>query len=353
MSYDLDVIKSLLPDYLQRIGIAIAKQTDTHLECCCPLHADTKPSFTADLINGVWLWKCWPCDVGGTVIDLHADKEGISRSGREAIEGAAEVLGIRDDGELPQPMTESQRRAKADAEARQADERREKEKVARITEDLTHRRKSILEPYLSDSWRADFWDTSPVTLDSPVADDAHLTVRALFSSDDTLWLGGQFDSGKPEHAANFKTAADWLKLDKLPERIASGTFKKGSISRSDSSLTRSPFIVIESDDLIGHKPADDDEREDNKRLCAALICLCRDRLKLTLRAVIDTGGKSLHGWFDRPPNEALEALLSIAQGLAIDVDVIARANNPLRLPGCIHQTTGRPARLHFLNSKTF
>jgi len=225
--------------------------------------------------------------------------------------------------------------------------------VDEITEALAHRRESILEPYLSESWRADFWHDSPVILDFPVAGDAHLMVRGLYRPEDVLWIGGQFDSGKPQHEANFRTTTEWIELETLPPRIASGTFKQGSISRSDSNLISSPFIVIESDDLIGHKPDDDVEREWNKRLCAALILLCRDRLKLSLRAVIDTGGKSLHGWFDRPSPDAVEALMSIAQGLAIDDAVVTRASNPLRLPGCIHQKTSKPARLLYLNAKTF
>jgi hypothetical protein len=353
MSYDLDLIKTMLPEYLERVGVVITKRTASHIECLCPLHQDSDPSFKANLVDGVWLWKCWPCDTGGTVIDLHADKNGISRRGHDAIKGTAEVLGISDNGESPPPMTAGQRRSIAAANAKRDAERIEKEVTAEITEALKGKRMQILAPYLSDSWRADFWDESPVILDTPESDDSNLFIRALFDPEDVLWLGDQFDSGQPKHEANFRSAADWLKLKSLPPRIASGIFKPGIISRSDANLTSSPFIVIESDDLIGHKPTDDLEREDNKRLCAALITLCRDRLKLTLCAVIDTGGKSLHGWFDRPSEDALETLMSISQGLAIDTAVITRASNPLRLPGCLHQSTGRPARLLYLNSKTF
>ena len=353
MSYDLPFIKSMLPEYLERSGISITKRTATHLECLCPLHQDGNPSFTADLVAGVWVWKCWPCGTGGTVIDLHADRVAISRRSHEAIKGTAEVLAIPDDGETLPTMTADRQRAIADAVTKRNAERREQENAARITEALRGRRMEILTPFLSSSWRADFWDDSPTILDSPIEDDAGLFIRGLFDPEDVLWLGDQFDSGDARHAANFRPAREWLRLEILTPRIASGIFKPGSISRSDCNLISSPFIVIESDDLIGHKPTDDDEREENKRLCAALICLCRDRLKLTLRAVIDTGGKSLHGWFDRPSDEALEALLSVAQGLAIDAAVVTRASNPLRLPGCVHQATGRPARLHYLNSKTF
>jgi hypothetical protein len=100
MSYDLELIKGMLPEYLERIGTVITKRTETHLECHCPLHADTSPSFSADLIAGVWVWKCWPCNLGGTVIDLHADLHGLPRHCLEAIHGPAEVLGISDSGDF-------------------------------------------------------------------------------------------------------------------------------------------------------------------------------------------------------------------------------------------------------------
>lgn len=353
MSYDLDRIKAMLPEYLDRIGIVITKRTETHLECHCPLHQDGTPSFTVDLVAGVWLWKCWPCGTGGTVIDLHADLHVVSRSCHDAIKGTAEVLGVADDGEALPRMTPDRQRANAAAITKRNAERRKQENAARITNALRGRRMEILTPFFSSSWRADFWDASPTILDSPMEGDAQLFIRGLFGPEDVLWLGDQFDSGEARHAANFRPAREWFQLENLPPRIASGIFKPGVISRSDCNLISSPFIVIESDDLIGHKPTDDDEREENKRLCAALIVLCRDRFKLTLRAVIDTGGKSLHGWFDRPSPEALEALMSITQGLAIDAAVVTRSANPLRLPGCVHQSTGKPARLHYLNSKTF
>ena len=271
MSYDLDRIKTMLPEYLERSGIGITKRAASHVECHCPLHQDGTPSFAADLVAGVWLWKCWPCGVGGTVIDLHADKNGISRSCHDAIKGTAEVLGIPDNGKSLPPMTTDQRRARAAMNAAQNAER--------ITDALKGRRVDILAPFLSSSWRADFWDDSPTILDGPVEDDARLFIRGLFNPEDVLWLGDQFDSGEASHAENFRTACKWLRLGNLPPRIAPGIFKSGVISRSDSNLIRSPFIVIESDDLIGHKPTDDNEREENKRLCAALICLCRDRLR--------------------------------------------------------------------------
>ena len=356
MSYDLDAIKAGLPEYLRRIGATIFKETETQIIAACPIHGGEKGNFHANFHHaGGWVYICRSgCGgAGGTTLDIHAALNGLSSHGLETIKGAAEVLGVSDDGADIPPLTTAQKRVIAQATAqRRADQERE-EYEARITDEIRGRRSELLTPFLSSSWQADFWEESPVRLDSPMGEDARLFIRALFPPDDVLWLGEQFDSGEPRHAANFRKANEWIERAKLPPRIASGTFQPDSFSRSDANLITSPFIVIESDDLIGHKPTTDEERAENKKLSAALIRLGRDRLKLTLRAVIDTGGKSLHGWFDRPSDEALKALASIAEGLAIDTAVITRASNPLRLPGCVHQRTGQAARLHFLNSKTF
>lgn len=94
MTYDLDLIKNRLPEYLERIGVTIAQRTDKHLKALCPLHADSEPSFTADLKGGVWVWKCWPCDHGGTVIDLHAELNNLARGSKAAIVGTAAILGL-------------------------------------------------------------------------------------------------------------------------------------------------------------------------------------------------------------------------------------------------------------------
>ena len=84
-------------------------------------------------------------------------------------------------------------------------------------------------------------------------------------------------------------------------------------------------------------------------MCAALFSFLRNEFHLSLRAVIDTGGKSLHGWFDHPTPRATAGLTRLAEGLAIDTNVLANAAAfPLRLPGCLHTTTGQRARLLYL-----
>lgn len=70
---EADTLKQLLPIYLEEIGHPpIFHPGGTRLTARCPLHQDTKPSFTARLNGKTWEWFCHPCGTGGTIIDLHA-----------------------------------------------------------------------------------------------------------------------------------------------------------------------------------------------------------------------------------------------------------------------------------------
>ena len=211
----------------------------------------------------------------------------------------------------------------------------------------------ILTPYIIEDWYLELLDQSPIRFRDNES-LRHEFILRLFYSDDILWLGNdRRDSGRPQHAANFRACAEWLKLSKLPQMIAGGVFYKGSISRGKDYVDLSPYIIIECDEIIGHKPTTPEEKAENKKLSAALIRFAQDRLGLILRAVIDTGNKSLHAWFDRPPLAVFNALVNMADKLRIDKPVLTGGqHSPLRLPGCIHQITNQPATLIYLNPIT-
>ena len=86
---------------------------------------------------------------------------------------------------------------------------------------------------------------------------------------------------------------------------------------------QSPYLVVESDTL-----SVDDQ--------FALLRWLYEGLGWTLRAVVFSGGKSYHGWFDRPPEGHIESLKAIAKGLppgTIDPKCL-QVSQPVRLPGC-------------------
>ena len=355
MRASLDHLKDALPVYLDRYHRdRITRSQPGSIHMRCPFHRDKHPSFSADNRKGTWLFKCFSCQASGSILDLHAHSSDHRANSRENIESTAQAVGLTlpDMAELTPLERKQWRDRRRQAEERERKQIQQKSRDKQITSQIKRILESKLAPYISGDWQADLWDTSPIRFDHPEA-IPHDFIRTLFKPDDILWLGFPYDTGEAHHAVHFRTCKEWLKLDTLPPRIAAGTFHQGSISRSLTSVKTAPFIIIESDELIGHKPTTSEGKAENKALSSALIGYAQDRLGLTLRAVIDTGNKSLHAWMDRPPPDALAAIKRMAAGLRIDRAILDHGQAaPLRMPHCIHEKTNQPARLLYLNPIT-
>jgi len=206
-----------------------------------------------------------------------------------------------------------------------------------------------LRPYRRTDWRDHLATSSPWKV-YETSSARHEFLRCLFGMLDRVWLGGIYDSGKPHHAPNFKQVYEWMSVPMLPSRCAAGTFKKGSHQRSQGNVRTNPLIVIESDNMQGFNPATPSEKEANKASSFALIQYLRDKWKLNLRAVVDTGNKSLHAWFDHPSSHIMDCLIDMAWSHHIDEGLLTHCQAlPLRMPGCIHEKTNIRAELLYLN----
>jgi len=351
--HKLDQLKEMLPSYLERYHAdRITSRSENSFKLHCPFHEDKTPSFTADNTKGTWLFHCFSCGRAGSVIDLHAEEAGLDPRTFEAIQATAQALGHQLDQSAPFSPAERGEWARTRQEANRhfIVRSKEKEDQRKLT---AHQRKTLfqkLDPYLSTDWRADLWHSSPIWTETP-EESTLAFLNILFPPDAVLWMGEPYDTGKEKHRENFKPCREWLAMDSLPSRIAAGHFRPGSISRSKESLLAPSFAIIESDDLIGHKPTDAGERAQNKALSYALAGYCQHELGLHLRAVIDTGNKSLHLWFDRPPTRAMAAVRTLAPGLRIDTGLLdSCATAPLRMPGCLHEKTHLPATLLYLDN---
>lgn len=64
-----------LPAFFEARG-TIPKRSGSGLVVCCPFHEDGTPSMSIDANKG--LWHCFPCDLGGTIIDLVMRLDGIT-----------------------------------------------------------------------------------------------------------------------------------------------------------------------------------------------------------------------------------------------------------------------------------
>jgi hypothetical protein len=196
-------------------------------------------------------------------------------------------------------------------EARQ----RERASVERLKRRANHSRCQILVEYATDP--ADLFEQSPCRLLDGPENDWRLLLR-LFPPSDTVWIGGVWDSG-PGHERNFRTVSEWQKESQVPGAFTCpSTFKPGVFSRSNANVFTRRFLVVESDSLT--KP----------EICAVFVWI---RQFLPLRAVVDTAGKSLHGWFEFPPIWEIERQLMIILRIFGCDPALFKPCQPCRLPG--------------------
>lgn len=161
-------------------------------------------------------------------------------------------------------------------------------------------------------------------------------LSTLYRPDDVVWIGDKTDSGQPHHASNFRRVSDWLESEPAGRLVSLSTFKAGSISRGNDSIDQHRFIVLESDSLpISKQPA--------------AINFCREFTKL--KAIIHSGNKSLHAWFERPADDVLDQLKVILPALGIDLAGLDRPAQPYRMPGFARETGGGFTGLLWLDRK--
>lgn len=351
--YDTELLKDQMFTYVDRnLADRVANITNTGYALHCPIHGDdNNESCSIDNNKGTPLYYCHACGSTGSLLDLHATRNGFEPWSAENLASLTEALGLTfEDVKATTRCTyDTPPRGKV-SRPRASESGADEELTQSIKANLA----SMLAPFMSDSlnWRSQLIESSPFPLESHAVSPTHDLIRTLIQNDDVIWMGDYNDSGQPKHASNFRTCREWLQEKQLPPRLAAGIFKPGSVSRSTNSVLSSPFIVIESDNIIGIPPNDPTLKVINKCFSAALISYAQDQWGLTLRAVIDTGNKSLHAWFDRPSEDELDSIKKMARGFCIDSTVLKRAQAlPLRAPGCIHEKSNLPATLLYLNPK--
>ena len=163
---------------------------------------------------------------------------------------------------------------------------------------------------------ADMFEESPIPIpDAPQAQ--YEAMLSLFKPDDIVWIGGVKDSGN--HPQHFKTATEWLQTPPQGQFTTAGVFAPDTISRSNENVVARRYLVIESDTLT--KPE-----------MGAVFQLMRDLFKMKLYAVVDTAGKSLHGWLEMPKKEWFDQLKAFLIPLGCDPATF-KPSQPVRMPG--------------------
>ena len=171
------------------------------------------------------------------------------------------------------------------------------------------------------------WPYARMCSDSAVpvpGDPAHhwRVILDLFDDDEHIWMGSIYDSGKPEHQRHFQTREQWAKSATAPGQFTcASSFKGDSFARSNDNVTRRAFLVVESDEL-------------DRDTIGSVFNWMREKVSMNLRCIVDTAGKSLHGWFEFPLPERLDELRIVLPALGCDPKMFG-ASQPCRLPGAM------------------
>jgi hypothetical protein len=219
--------------------------------------------------------------------------------------------------------------ARARAEGREAGEQLVLESV-----------RVLAERFKPELFGAFYWPMARIVEESPLQvhqrgpDEQFRTWLKLWPACSTVWVGDVYSSGKPEHRTHFRPVSEWYQIGPVMGNYTCGSsFKPGSFSRSNENLNGQRFLVVESDIL-------------SKDEVGAVFAYLRRRLHYPLHCIIDTAGKSLHGWFDAPRNKVLENRLKAGlQVFGCDPKVFTYSQ-PVRVPGAFRE--GKLQRLVWL-----
>ena len=198
----------------------------------------------------------------------------------------------------------------------------------------------------ADFSEAELWEASPVRIDWPPEQDAVEVLRRLYHPTDRLFIGTRYDAGV-EHVLS---VGDWLtRFERgaaIPEHIIPnpltgerGLTKDGKPSyRADDCVAQFRFAVVEFDEM---------PRDQQIRFWAGV--------KLPVVALLDSGGKSVHGWVRIDAADAADWQQRVEGKLfdiltAIGADKACKNEARLsRMPGHYRAEKSRWQRVLYLN----
>jgi hypothetical protein len=145
----------------------------------------------------------------------------------------------------------------------------------------------------------------------------------LFEDDDIVWIGDLHHSGQPYHKDHFRPAREWKAKHYFNHNfISPNVWRRGIYSRCKEAVLRRKYLVVESDILT-------------KDEVGAIFAWARQFMRL--RAIVDTGGRSLHAWFEYPQDPEIMSQLEIILP-ALDCDPkMLNASQPCRMPGVVRR----------------
>lgn len=183
------------------------------------------------------------------------------------------------------------------------------------------------------------WTEEQVRADSPTRIDQRNAWRhhvSLFRPDFCVWIGERHHSGPVYGREHFRLAHEWIVRDEIPpgQLIVPNPFcmpdyalrfirgpRRYPLSRCEASVLLRTFLVLESDSL---------SRDDS----LAVFNWCRTFMNL--RAIVFSGNRSLHGWFDYPDARSdFKEVGKILPLLGFDPATITKKSQPVRFAGAV------------------
>ena len=192
----------------------------------------------------------------------------------------------------------------------------------------------------------DLWEESKDRIDWSPQRDASEVLRRLYAPDDWLFIGSRYDAG----AEHILPASEWIErfehFDSIPEHLIpnpltgeQGLTQDGTPSyRADSCVAQFRFAVVEFDTM---------PREQQIQFWAGV--------KLPVVALLDSGGRSIHGWIRIDAANAAEWTRRV-EGKLFDILTAVGADGACknearlsRMPGHFRAEKGRWQRLLYLD----
>jgi hypothetical protein len=193
---------------------------------------------------------------------------------------------------------------------------------------------------------AELWEASPVRIDWPPEDDAIEVLRRLYAPEDKLFIGMRHDAS----AGNVLSVAEWImRFERhivIPEHVIPnpltgerGWTKGGKPSfRADTCVAQFKFAVVEFDAM---------QRGMQIQFWGGV--------KLPVVALIDSGGRSVHGWIKIDAANAIEWTRRVEEELftllkTVGVDGSCKNESRLsRMPGRFRTEKNHWQRVLYLN----
>ena len=217
-----------------------------------------------------------------------------------------------------------------------------KEQSERFQQKLAHQKKAEAILRQTDDIRNRFnWPIDQIKAESRQSKNGWQDFLSLWPENDVMWCGDIHHSAQYGRG-HFRKIESWREYDKAPwPFVCASAFQSGTVDRSKNTVAHRRFFVIECDGL-------DPDPAINMDLSGSVIRYLREAHGLKLRAIISSGNKSVHAWFDYDEEKSNWCNEVLPLGLGVDRKALNEAQ-PVRSPSVIRPDTGKQQELLWLD----